>query len=97
MYAAAKIMFYNRGNSSKNNKTYPISDFRSLKDITMVVLYVAIARDIVHITSCAQHFDITWYDCSENVRDYSIAIPASTTQTLGIMMNRAPIDVHPVL
>jgi len=31
MYAAAEIMFYSRGNSSKNNKTYPIFNFGSLE------------------------------------------------------------------
>ena len=32
-----EIMFYNRGNSSKNNKTYLIFDFGSLEDILHVV------------------------------------------------------------
>jgi len=42
MYTAAEIMFYSRGNSSKNNKTYLIFDFGSLEDITAVVFHVAI-------------------------------------------------------
>ena len=53
MYAATEIMFYSRRNSSKNNKTYPIFDFGSLEDITAVVSHV------VHITSHAQHSDVT--------------------------------------
>jgi len=31
-----EIMFYNRGNSSKNNKTYLIFDFGSLEDMLHV-------------------------------------------------------------
>ena len=38
MYAAAGIILYNRGNRSKNNRTYPTSDFGSMEDIVAVVL-----------------------------------------------------------
>ena len=33
MCPAAGIILYNRGNRSKNNKTYPTSDFGSMEDI----------------------------------------------------------------
>jgi len=32
-----EIIFYNRGNSSKNNKTYLIFDFGSLEDMLHIV------------------------------------------------------------
>ena len=50
------LMFYNRGNSSKNNKTYL---FGSLEDMLCCMLRRDISRDIVHITSRAQHSDVT--------------------------------------
>ena len=37
MYAAAGIILYNRGNRSKNNRTYPTSDFGSMEDIVAIV------------------------------------------------------------
>ena len=50
-----EIMFCNRGNSSKNNKTYLIFDFGSLEEQHHVVLHHDISHDIVHIMLCAQH------------------------------------------
>ena len=60
MYAAAEIMFYNRGNSSKNNKTYPISDFGSLEDITTVVLQLRVTLYISrHVHSISTSHGMT--------------------------------------
>ena len=50
-----EIMFYNRGNSSKNNKTYLIFDFGSLEEQHHVVLCCDISHNIIHITSRAQN------------------------------------------
>ena len=83
MYAAAEIMFYSRGNSSKNNKTYLIFDFGSLEDITTVVLH----RDI-HITSRAQHFDVT---CS--VTADGILLPHSCKVKIFILGENRTFDL----
>ena len=48
-------MFYNRGNSSKNNKTYLMSDFGSMENIVAVV----------HVALCILHHILVSYVISQ--------------------------------
>ena len=53
LYAAAEIILCNRGNRSKNNRTYPTSDFGSMEDMLRLCCMFAtlcISRCAYHVT-----------------------------------------------
>ena len=80
MYAAAEIILYNRGNRSKNNRTYPTSDFGSMEDIVAVVLHVC---NVVHITLCISRHAPASHVISESRYKFSVRGSAfSTSPTL---------------